>query len=887
MATIPKMNSARPISNRVDTPRQSVAGVGASAKALANIGGMGAKIGNQLLLERKKAEAENYRHEKSTDKSRTRDRLLTGLKSYMNPDDGVVNVPEENGEFSNYNGMQYAEAVSKFELEYDDRAKEEAPTDLARKMYESTANSTSEKSMVVADSWQHGQMAVRKQTRDFEKAQQVAKDIQSIAVNTDDYNAIDVTERELKSNNEYFQSNARFYYTGQEADIKRKEINNLQAKAGMDTAIDVHKDYPRAMKAIRFSFLDKPEDNYDLISNVTEGEVDFHKIGKEGTTFYSKEGKKLLRVDHENRIEFFVAEKTKIGMEPINVEAIKKKKNVEMPVLEPTEIEKALTVAQKREYILKSLRNAKQVDARKMNEIKDRYSNLVNLGQDPKLRSEQNPEEFRGLVFDLAKDIEKYVKDETTRDKMLINLVNSPRIGEVKDQLKNMSKAEARSIIDNLKPENLLDSDLASVLPLEQDLIDDRLSQPDFVTNIIQPTRTKLDNYYFNNIRPQQEQAPADFAILNDKRSGYLYEKAVSSSSPKDFDDFVDHLQNYQQDLNIPENKKAILPEVLLESYKSQFSNYLDTADSVKASAWLHKHKSQWGEHYPKVMAELAERGLDKNYAYAGILLDGPNPDIYGSARIMENVKESKKVEEHFGSKFPEVVKSVESRVIAESIPFLRALSSQNIFGENVRSETAILEVLKLDVLRQIRQRRYQDITYDVDRAVINPTESGKMVNRALSRLEKNFSIMGEKSKGTEKATGSSFIMPTSEVQKHGITNDDIENIEKDFNNRDYVSKNVDVEKTVLPLLEQRGIKPEVLKKQKGPKAYNDFLEDTYFDPSFMGKQILNYDGKKGRIQSVWETPDGEKIPIIDKKGRILGVDTKDVRNYVEKIKVD
>ena len=154
----------------------------------------------------------------------------------MNPDDGAINVPEDNAEFSDYNGMQYADAVSTFELEYDERAKEEAPTDLARQMYESTENTKTEKSMVVADSWQHGQMATRKKTRDLEKAQQVAKDIQSIAVNTDDYNAIDVTEKELKSNNEYFQSTARFYYTGQEADSSKKLINNLQAKAGMDTA---------------------------------------------------------------------------------------------------------------------------------------------------------------------------------------------------------------------------------------------------------------------------------------------------------------------------------------------------------------------------------------------------------------------------------------------------------------------------------------------------------------------------------------------------------------------------------------------------------------------------------------------------------------------------
>jgi hypothetical protein len=146
---------------------------------------------------------------------------------------------------------------------------------------------------------------------------------------------------------------------------------------------------------------------------------------------------------------------------------------------------------------------------------------------------------------------------------------------------------------------------------------------------------------------------------------------------------------------------------------------------------------------------------------------------------------------------------------------------------------------------------------------------------------------MGEQVEGVNIAPKETFLMPTSEVQKHGITNDDIKKIQKDLKSPEGLQKNIDLKKTVGPLLKQRGIDIDVLEREKGKKVTEDFLVDSLLDPNFMGEPRVIYDGKKGRIHVVSETPDGERIPIYDKKGKLHGVDTKDVRNYVERIGLD
>ncbi len=128
-------------------------GGSASYQALSNLGAVGEKIATDRLQVMKEDEARTYSMDSMREKSVGREQFIRDMQYRLQANDGKIGG-REGIPVTGYEGLYYSEAINKWEAEKSETIGENAPTELAKRYFDTKDGPSRLKSSLSADNYQ-------------------------------------------------------------------------------------------------------------------------------------------------------------------------------------------------------------------------------------------------------------------------------------------------------------------------------------------------------------------------------------------------------------------------------------------------------------------------------------------------------------------------------------------------------------------------------------------------------------------------------------------------------------------------------------------------------------------------------------------------------------
>lgn len=752
------------ISQRVPGANLSGAGTGATAKALANLGSQGAGFANQLLMERKKFEAENFKNDKLRETAVARQNFIQENRAKMDSKSG--RMPD---------GRSWNEHVEEFETTTADQAVENAPTELAKQNFMSSSSSFSRKNLLDQDEYQHLTIIKTRDNLNTTDDETEAKAIRSKDPAAVRSSLKETEQRVLERYSSYIGS----IYTDEQARLK----TNLAMQSISNQALEnlyENGDVSESLFQLAHTLHNQPETLAKFKGEIEKsigkslGDLKFLNDGS-GVYFEVNDPKNPEKTMYDvGSGKYITATDQKINFE----DAIQVGGSFELP---PSTAEKYLTPQQKDGHIdrLISLIDRKKSEGRA--ELNRDHSNLVTALQEtnPIIKKRTTDPLINKAYVDHVNKIFNNVEDMSKAAEMIGEVVLARGMGELMDSVPRQSLTSARASMAQLESKfQTYATELAGIIP-------EQFNKPAFLATIKSNFLARADSVA-RKLEEDRLKDPAQYVQEYFPEVARLKQNAKNSN---DFGKYVDVFKQTATKLGVPDFMQSSgLSKGELKSSAASFMAQVNTPGQSgvnNAVGMLAQWKSLWGENYDGIVSEMKDHGLDKKYIFSAMLPLDSDQGMLDASRIIQNTKAG------YYQAAPDDVKAMADDKIFTALQSVNRGVIQNMnFGDDVLTVDTLQTMVGDEVSRRIFE-------YQGDSDNVKPSDSTVQgfVNDAVKLVTNHW---------TNVTAGSTSVnVPTSALMKAKVPVEDVESAVEIMQSPAFLNDKVDLEKTFPNLARQ------------------------------------------------------------------------------------
>jgi hypothetical protein len=619
------------VDERVQSIDIDTSGAGAVAQALSNLGAEGEKLANNLIRERTINEANEYERNSLDKMDVERQRQFQSLSTQMDPNNGrIIKARDEAGKPVEWGDTLYKE-MENWELESEDRMLLNAPTDVAAEKFKRSNGATRNASLLRYDSYQHGEMVLRRKTVHADTNDTRAKRVQSLdpslpgsesatsrgtkeLMNMErDYlndNLLSDNEKRLgiKTDGNKI-ANGTVYNNYTEGNLKEMAQNIELARMLND------EEFKGDAKKLIEDALGRPVDRVGVLKDGTifgEKKSDDIAPGKIYRMTMNEDGSITEEVVEEKA---FAAE-TKFAFEPIDVEG-------EAP---ENLIIKNLTPAQQREWGNKLLSKMKQKQKESDRRLVAEHQSLIAGLNSTDINSRIRPDflDDNNTATQLFKNhiakIDMSGISATAKDDMKVEAYGAYIGGSMKDSMTwdTVSGAQAKASNSPAMIEKILRQEG------QTDLADDPL----FKKKVAVSTQNSLKNYANERNKHIHK---SEYIAANDPK--FRKYQGEMDNSPQAHKRYMEYTDSRFDQMGVPPHMRQKYTGEYLAFQKSTLEGFLDPSQGesgqARAVEWMMKNKINKGKDFVGFMELLEGKGLDSTLKAAALM---PNNQVGMSA---------------------------------------------------------------------------------------------------------------------------------------------------------------------------------------------------------------------------------------------------------------
>jgi len=537
MPTIKRFRATK-TTTQVSTGVASFGG-GATARALANLGGQAAQMGIGMLAELKDSEARTFAMTERRNKAVGREQFVRDMQMRLDANSGKIGV-RENMPPSEYEGKYYTEAIEDWEQNTTNKIGNTAPTELAKKYFISEDADSYVPAEGEESRFRYGNNEIAKNIADAMKAKNLYPDQKETLINVGAGNIANSTLNSQMNGEDY---------------------NGAAASLGL---FDMG---PIKLEEMLKHLNETSDRKYISVTKNKEGNI---------SAFWLNEGEKEVKYDKDgnptNTSQLLITKGFDVGGE------YERSRNL---------VGHYLTPADHRRWTNKlfSKMGTKDFEKERSTLKMVKRVQIAFNSPDPNIRIDSGSAKGKKLFNDALDQVGKTLKGET-KNEAVKNIVASVITGDTYDDLSTKSTANGTRFIDNnvdriVSEAEKVFADGFKVTGSEK--VAFGLGLKSYVSKML-----KLENQRLDKVRGTNEGQVAAFHLQNITKAAFEFGKNAHGDK-QEWDRYVDSMDAAAKQLG---KKVQYFPRAVIESDVDRISKSLELGKKenvmdIVSEAWL------------------------------------------------------------------------------------------------------------------------------------------------------------------------------------------------------------------------------------------------------------------------------------------------------------